>query len=33
LPYPSRAFDTAHCSCCLIPWYGYGEHFMLLKLI
>jgi hypothetical protein len=33
LPYPSRAFDMAHCSRCLIPWYGYGEHFMLLKLI
>ncbi|CAI0470604.1 unnamed protein product [Linum tenue] len=23
LPYPSRAFDIAHCSRCLIPW---GEH-------
>ncbi|MCL7023673.1 hypothetical protein MKW94_004647, partial [Papaver nudicaule] len=20
LPYPSRAFDIAHCSRCLIPW-------------
>lgn len=20
LPYPSRAFDMAHCSRCLIPW-------------
>jgi hypothetical protein len=33
LPYPSRAFDMAHCSRCLIPWHDYGEHFMLLKLI
>ncbi|KAL8049710.1 hypothetical protein ABFX02_06G037000 [Erythranthe guttata] len=23
LPYPSRAFDMAHCSRCLIPW---GQH-------
>ncbi|XP_010559094.1 PREDICTED: probable methyltransferase PMT16 [Tarenaya hassleriana] len=23
LPYPSRAFDLAHCSRCLIPW---GQH-------
>jgi hypothetical protein len=33
LPYPSRAFDMAHCSRCLIPWGGHGEHFMHLKFI
>lgn len=26
LPYPSRAFDMAHCSRCLIPWSVNGEH-------
>lgn len=25
LPYPSRAFDMAHCSRCLIPWGEYGN--------
>lgn len=25
LPYPSRAFDMAHCSRCLIPWGQYGS--------
>ncbi|KAG0473245.1 hypothetical protein HPP92_015102 [Vanilla planifolia] len=25
LPYPSRAFDMAHCSRCLIPWHQYEE--------
>lgn len=25
LPYPARAFDMAHCSRCLIPWYMYGR--------
>ena len=25
LPYPARAFDMAHCSRCLIPWYDYGK--------
>ncbi|KAH9624521.1 hypothetical protein KSS87_019495 [Heliosperma pusillum] len=25
LPYPSRAFDMAHCSRCLIPWDQYGK--------
>lgn len=25
LPYPSRAFDMAHCSRCLIPWDQYGN--------
>lgn len=24
LPYPSRAFDMAHCSRCLIPWDQFG---------
>lgn len=27
LPYPSRAFDMAHCSRCLIPWGQYGELY------
>ena len=26
LPYPSRAFDMAHGSRCLIPWGGNGEY-------
>jgi hypothetical protein len=26
LPYPSRAFDMAHCSRCLIPWGANGEQ-------
>jgi hypothetical protein len=25
LPYPSRSFDMAHCSRCLIPWESDGE--------
>ena len=25
LPYPSGAFDMAHCSRCLIPWGANGE--------
>jgi hypothetical protein len=25
LPYPSRAFDMAHCSRCLIPWGANGK--------
>lgn len=29
LPYPSRAFDMAHCSRCLIPWGANGEFSML----
>lgn len=24
MPYPARAFDMAHCSRCLIPWFKYG---------
>lgn len=26
LPYPSGAFDMAHCSRCLIPWGANGEN-------
>eukprot|EP00897_Mesotaenium_endlicherianum_P007750 jgi/Mesen1/7002/ME000365S06145 len=29
LPYPSRAFDLAHCSRCLIPWTEYGGVFLM----
>lgn len=29
LPYPSRAFDMAHCSRCLIPWGANGENCVL----
>lgn len=28
LPYPSRAFDMAHCSRCLIPWGQYDGVFL-----
>jgi len=28
LPYPSRAFDVAHCSRCLILWGSNGEHIL-----
>ncbi|XP_031261519.1 probable methyltransferase PMT2 [Pistacia vera] len=28
-PYPSRAFDMAHCSRCLIPWGGNGGRYMM----
>jgi len=24
LPYPSRSFDLAHCSRCLVKWADYG---------
>lgn len=30
LPYPSRAFDMAHCSRCLIPWGQYGNIVILV---
>lgn len=33
LPYPSRAFDMAHCSRCLIPWGQYGNKFLWIFLI
>lgn len=26
LPFPSNAFDMAHCSRCLIPWTEFGKH-------
>ncbi|KAI3420555.1 Methyltransferase, partial [Psidium guajava] len=29
LPYPSRAFDMAHCSRCLIPWGQYDGAYLM----
>ncbi|KAL3834876.1 hypothetical protein ACJIZ3_009612 [Penstemon smallii] len=29
LPYPARAFDMAHCSRCLIPWFKYEGLYLL----
>ncbi|XP_071700700.1 probable methyltransferase PMT19 [Rutidosis leptorrhynchoides] len=29
LPYPSRSFDMAHCSRCLIPWTDYDGLYLL----
>ncbi|KAJ0043063.1 hypothetical protein Pint_17396 [Pistacia integerrima] len=29
LPYPSRAFDMAHCSRCLIPWNQFGGIYLI----
>ncbi|CAI9261972.1 unnamed protein product [Lactuca saligna] len=29
LPYPSRSFDMAHCSRCLIPWGGNDGKYMM----
>ncbi|XVF33400.1 hypothetical protein REPUB_Repub17cG0165400 [Reevesia pubescens] len=29
LPYPSRAFDMAHCSRCLIPWGNYDGLYLI----
>ncbi|XAR54090.1 hypothetical protein NMG60_11029095 [Bertholletia excelsa] len=29
LPYPSRAFDMAHCSRCLIPWADYDGLYLI----
>ncbi|XP_065870099.1 probable methyltransferase PMT16 [Euphorbia lathyris] len=29
LPYPSRAFDMAHCSRCLIPWADQGGLYLM----
>ncbi|KAK0595185.1 hypothetical protein LWI29_004322 [Acer saccharum] len=29
LPYPSRAFDMAHCSRCLIPWNKFGGVYLI----
>lgn len=25
LPFPSRSFDMAHCSHCLVPWTSNGK--------
>jgi len=33
LPYPSAAFDMAHCSRCLIPWGANGEIFTFFTII
>jgi Putative S-adenosyl-L-methionine-dependent methyltransferase len=33
LPYPSRAFDMAHCSRCLIPWGENGNMLCLENII
>lgn len=32
LPYPSRAFDMAHCSRCLIPWGQEGNFTTLTQV-
>ncbi|KAK7844027.1 putative methyltransferase pmt16 [Quercus suber] len=29
IPYPSRAFDMAHCSRCLIPWGQYNGLYLI----
>ncbi|KAJ8441334.1 hypothetical protein Cgig2_024846 [Carnegiea gigantea] len=29
MPYPSHAFDMAHCSRCLIPWGGNGGMYLM----
>ncbi|OMO86023.1 putative S-adenosyl-L-methionine-dependent methyltransferase protein [Corchorus capsularis] len=29
LPYPSRAFDMAHCSRCLIPWHLFDGLYLI----
>ncbi|GFY92916.1 S-adenosyl-L-methionine-dependent methyltransferases superfamily protein [Actinidia rufa] len=29
LPFPSRSFDMAHCSRCLVPWTGYDGLFLM----
>ncbi|XP_072956355.1 probable methyltransferase PMT17 [Typha angustifolia] len=31
MPYPARAFDMAHCSRCLIPWYA-NEGLYLIEV-
>lgn len=33
LPYPSRAFDMAHCSRCLIPWGANGKNLGLVLFL
>ena len=32
LPFPSRSFDMAHCSRCLVRWTEYGNHAYILCL-
>lgn len=32
LPYPSRAFDMAHCSRCLIPWAQSGTFLLICSI-
>ena len=32
LSFPSRVFDMAHCSRCLIPWGGNGKKTMMTFL-
>lgn len=29
LPYPSRSFDMAHCSRCLVPWTAYDGVYLM----
>ncbi|XP_044478668.1 probable methyltransferase PMT19 [Mangifera indica] len=29
LPYPSRSFDMAHCSRCLVPWANYDGLYLM----
>lgn len=29
LPYPARAFDMAHCSRCLIPWFEFDGLYLI----
>ncbi|EYU33422.1 hypothetical protein ABFS82_05G069500 [Erythranthe guttata] len=29
LPYPARAFDMAHCSRCLIPWFSFDGLYLI----
>ncbi|KAI3770169.1 hypothetical protein L6452_01292 [Arctium lappa] len=29
MPYPSKAFDMAHCSRCLIPWGSNDGKYMM----
>lgn len=33
LPYPSRAFDMAHCSRCLIPWGANGKMALVIDIV
>lgn len=33
LPYPSRAFDMAHCSRCLINWSKNGKKIEVMLFI